>query len=76
MESVFHMIKSACLNSTARQDRGRIDAHLSKQARNDNQAAYPLVAFVGACQPTLLRMIEPPTALALIRDSRPVVFVR
>src|SRR5260370_42303690 len=71
----FHIIKCARLNSSAWQDNGRIAAHLSKQARNDNQAGYSLVSFVGASQPTFLTLIEPRAALVLVRDSSPDIFV-
>jgi hypothetical protein len=65
------MITCARLNSSVRQDHGRIAAHLSKQARNDNQAAHPLVFVVGACEPAFLRLIEPPAALFLSATDTP-----
>jgi hypothetical protein len=67
------MIECARLKSSTRQDHGRIAAHLSKQARNDNQAAYPLIVFVDGCRPTLLRLIGPPAALSFVRDSSPPI---
>src|SRR5258708_2843517 len=63
------MIECARLKSGTWQDHGRIAAHLSKQARYDDQAAYPLVVFVDGRRPTLLRLIGPPAALGFVRDS-------
>ena len=67
------MIECARLKSGTRQDHCRIASHLSKQVRNDNQAAYPLVVFVGGRQPAPLRLIEPRSALAFVRDSSPLI---
>ena len=67
------MIECARLKSSTRQDHGRIAGHLSKQARNDNQAAYPLIVFVDGCRPNLLRLIGPPAAVSFVRDSSPPI---
>jgi hypothetical protein len=67
------MIECAHLKSGTRQDHGRITAYLSKQARYDNQPTYPLVVFVGGRQPAPLRLIEPRSALAFVRDSSPLI---